>query len=208
MDRNTSPRRSADSGVLFGVNTIGGLVMACDLDSPTGDGVDRQEFARLFSKEARRIYAFAMTLVFSHDDAEEVFQNTSVVLWNKFGEFRPESNFFAWASRIAYFEALDLRKRKKRAAVISEETLEALASEAASLSEESTDRMEALEDCLGHLSAGDRELIRERYFLQQRPKEIASKRARSLDSIYRALNRIHSRLLACVERKLAQEDLA
>ena len=44
--------------------------------------LDREEFARLFSRNARRIYGFIMTLVFNHHDAEEVFQNTNVVLWN------------------------------------------------------------------------------------------------------------------------------
>ena len=63
--------------------------------------LDREEFARLFSRNARRIYGFIMTLVFNHHDAEEVFQNTNVVLWNKFADFQPGSNFFAWASRIA-----------------------------------------------------------------------------------------------------------
>src|SRR5688572_13921046 len=59
--------------------------------------LDREAFAPLFSRNARRIYGFIMTLVFNHQDAEEVFQNTSIVLWNKFAEFRPDSNFFAWA---------------------------------------------------------------------------------------------------------------
>jgi RNA polymerase sigma-70 factor (ECF subfamily) len=63
--------------------------------------VDREEFARLFSRNARRLYGFIMTLVFSHHDAEEVFQNTSVVIWNKFAEFQPGSNFFAWASKVS-----------------------------------------------------------------------------------------------------------
>src|SRR5213595_1653739 len=45
--------------------------------------VDREEFARLFSRNARRIYGLIMTLVFNHHDAEEVFQNTNVILWNK-----------------------------------------------------------------------------------------------------------------------------
>ena len=49
--------------------------------------VDREEFARVFSRNARRIYGFIMTLVFNHHDAEEVFQNTNVILWNKFAEF-------------------------------------------------------------------------------------------------------------------------
>jgi RNA polymerase sigma-70 factor (ECF subfamily) len=52
-----------------------------------------------------------MTLVFSHQDAEEVFQNTSVVLWNKFGEFQPGSNFFAWASQVAYYEVLNYMRQ-------------------------------------------------------------------------------------------------
>src|SRR5918996_655950 len=114
-------------------------------DSPD---VDREEFARLFSRNARRIYGFIMTLVFSHHDAEEVFQNTSVVLWNKFGEFQPGTNFFAWASRIAYFEVLSLMKQQRRSRTISDEALELLANEAAALADESSSRHEALEECL------------------------------------------------------------
>ena len=101
--------------------------MTCELNESFDDALelDREEFARLFSRHARRIYAFIMTLVFSHHDAEEVFQNTSVVLWNKFGEFRPGSNFFAWASRIAYFEVLNLMKQQRRGPMLSDESLTA-----------------------------------------------------------------------------------
>src|SRR5690348_5657938 len=83
--------------------------------------VDREEFARMFSRNARRIYGFIMTLVFNHHDAEEVFQNTNVILWNKFAEFEPGTNFFAWASRIAYFEVLSLMKQKRRSQTMSDE---------------------------------------------------------------------------------------
>jgi len=171
--------------------------MANDASSAadSGEAVDRQDFARQFSRDARRIYAFVMTLVFSHHDAEEVFQNTSVVLWNKFSEFRPGSNFFAWASRIAYLEVLDLRKRRRGAAMISDEGLDVLASQARAMSDRTSARMDALEDCLGELAAADRELIRDRYYSQCPPKELAETRSRSLDSIYRALSRIHRRLL-------------
>src|SRR4029079_16308299 len=100
-------------------------VDATDQRNSEPSELDREEFARLFSRHARRIYAFIVTLVFTHHDAEEVFQNTSVVLWNKFNEFRPDSNFFAWASRIAYFEVLNLMKLKRRGPVLSEESLNA-----------------------------------------------------------------------------------
>lgn len=170
------------------------------------EGLDHEEFARLFSRHARRLYAFIMTLVFSHQDAEEVFQNTSVVLWDKFHDFRPGSNFFAWASRIAYFEALNLFKQQRRSPLLSEQAMESLASEATALSDQSTARIEALSECLARLAAADREMIQDRYFYQRAPKQIAELRSRSLDSIYRALSRIHNLLLNCVERTLAREE--
>jgi RNA polymerase sigma-70 factor, ECF subfamily len=166
---------------------------------------DHEEFARLFARHARQIYAFIMTLVFSHHDAEEVFQNTNVVLWDKFGEFRPGSNFFAWASRIAYFEVLNLMKQR-RVPLLSSAAIDALVSEATGLSDQSTARVEALSECLSQLTPADREMIQDRYFYQRPPKQIAAMRSRSLDSVYRALNRIHNLLLNCVERTLSREE--
>ena len=173
---------------------------------PEPGGLDHEEFARLFSRHARPIYAFIMTLVFSHHDAEEVFQNTSVVLWDKFSEFRRGSNFFAWASRIAYFEVLNLFKQQRRSPLLSDQAMDSLASEAMALSDQSTDRVEALSECLARLAVADREIIQDRYFYQRPPKQIAEMRSRSLDSIYRALSRIHNLLLSCVERTLAREE--
>jgi RNA polymerase sigma-70 factor len=170
--------------------------------------LNREEFARLFSSHARRLYGFIMTLVFNHHDAEEVFQNTSVVLWDKFGEFALGSNFFAWASRIAYFEVLSVMKNRRRSRTVSDEALELLANEARSVSENSSDRINALEECLGHLSATDRSMLQERYFYQRPPKQIAAMQSRSVHSVYRALSRIHNLLLNCVQRNMSQEDTA
>ncbi|HVT30671.1 MAG TPA: sigma-70 family RNA polymerase sigma factor [Lacipirellulaceae bacterium] len=170
--------------------------------------LDREEFARQYSRNARRIYGFILTLVFNHHDAEEVFQNTSVVLWNKFAEFRPGSNFFAWASRVAYFEVLSFTKQRRRLRVISGETLELLAEQAVALADESSARQEALEDCLSRLSTTDRDLLHARYYCQQPPKQIAALQYRSVDSVYRALSRIHNTLLNCVQRNLANEEPA
>jgi RNA polymerase sigma-70 factor len=170
--------------------------------------IDREEFARQFSRNARRIYGFIMTLVFSHHDAEEVFQNTSVVLWNKFGEFQPGSSFFAWASRVAYYEVLSFMKQRRRSRMLSEDALEVLASEAMALSDDSSSRQEALEDCLAQLNAADRDLLQARYYHQRPPKQIAMMQSRSVDSVYRALSRIHNMLLNCVQRQLAREEFS
>src|SRR4029078_11610099 len=156
-------------------------------DRPAGEpsDLDREEFARLFSRNARRIYGFIMTLVFNHHDAEEVFQNTNVILWNKFAEFEPGSNFFAWASRIAYFEVLSLMKQKRRSHTVSDEALELLANEAMGLSHQSSERFDALEECLAKLTAADRELLQERYYRQRPPNTIERIQLVSVHSLYR-----------------------
>jgi RNA polymerase sigma-70 factor, ECF subfamily len=179
--------------------------MSADVSDQTAGGpsdLDREEFARLFSRNARRIYGFIMTLVFNHHDAEEVFQNTNVVLWNKFADFQPGSNFFAWASRIAYYEVLSLMKQQRRNRTFSDEALELLANEAVTLSDQSTERYEALEECLARLDPPDRELLQERYYFQRAPKQIAANQSKSVHAIYRALSRIHNVLLNCVQRNM------
>jgi RNA polymerase sigma-70 factor len=148
-----------------------------------------------------------MTLVFSHHDAEEVFQNTSVVLWNKFGEFEPGSNFFAWASKVAYYEVLGFMKQRRRSRMLSDGAMELLANSAIALSDEASVRQEALEDCLSRLNAADRDLLQARYYHQRPAKQIATMQSRSVDSVYRALSRIHNLLLNCVQRNLAREEL-
>lgn len=173
----------------------------------TDSATDRPvEFARLFSSNARRLYGFIMTLVLSHQDAEEVFQNASVVLWDKFLEFEPGTNFFAWASRVAYFEALRHMKQQRRSQVLSGVSLELLADEAVAISAKTSMRDEALEECLSKLAAADRQLVHDRYYGQRTPKQIADARGRSVGSIYRALSRIHSCLLLCMERSVAWEE--
>jgi RNA polymerase sigma-70 factor, ECF subfamily len=182
--------------------------MTCEMHDSFDDalGLDREEFARLYSSHARRLYSFIMTLTFNHQDAEDVFQNTSVVLWNKLGDFVPGTNFFAWASRIAYFEALRLMKQQRRGPMLSDESLQLLANEAIAMSDRTSARIAALDDCLARLTAADREMIVDRYYHQQPPKQLAARRSRSLDSIYRALSRIHNSLLTCVQRSIAQEE--
>jgi RNA polymerase sigma-70 factor (ECF subfamily) len=66
--------------------------------------------------------------------------------------------------------------------------------------------MDALSECLSRLTTADREIIQDRYFYQRPPKQIAQLQSRSLDSIYRALSRIHNLLLNCVERTMSREE--
>lgn len=174
--------------------------MSAAEDSPHHD-----EFLKLFSLHSRRVYEFISTLVLRGADADEVFQNTCVVLWKKFDSYDPEGSFYSWACKIAYLEMLYLRRTNKRLQTFSEEVLELLAENMLSRASHLNLRQSALEDCLQKLNVSDRNLIEQRYYFQKRPKEIARERTRSVDSIYRALTRIHMALRDCVGRSLVRE---
>jgi RNA polymerase sigma-70 factor, ECF subfamily len=183
-----------------GPRTSATLVMEPHENTPRHD-----EFLKLFSLHSRRVYEFISTLAFRPADADEVFQNTCVVLWKKFDSYDAQGSFYSWACKIAYLEMMHLRRTNKRLQTFSEEVLELLAENMLSRATELNSRQSALEDCLQKLSLTDRKLIEQRYYLQKRPKEIAADRTRSVDSVYRALTRIHMSLRECVGRTLVRE---
>jgi RNA polymerase sigma-70 factor (ECF subfamily) len=51
------------------------------------------EFVQLFAQSSRRIYAYIRTLVPNQADAEDVFQETSKVLWEKFADYEIGTDF-------------------------------------------------------------------------------------------------------------------
>jgi RNA polymerase sigma-70 factor (ECF subfamily) len=163
------------------------------------------EFLRLFSSHSQRIYEFILTLVMRQADAEEIFQDTSLILWKKFDSYDPAGNFRAWACRIAYLEVLELRRTSRRLQTFSDEALALLAEEAIVHSDDLGRRQLALEECLEKLQPPDREMIEQRYYHRRAPKEIAALRACSVYSVYRALARVHSALLNCVQTSLSRE---
>ena len=74
-------------------------------------------FATLVRLHQRRAYAVARAIVGSHEDAEDVVQETFLHAHKALVRFRPEQGFGAWVHRIAANASLDLlRRRKVRAA--------------------------------------------------------------------------------------------
>lgn len=163
---------------------------------------------RLFTRHSRAIYSYILTLLLNQSDADEVYQETSIVLWEKFDDYQAGTNFQAWACRIAFFEVRNFRRKHKRSVPLSNEVIELVAEDTLSMAGHLDDRQQALEGCLGKLPVKDRELIRHRYYENLAPKEIAQRFRRSVYAVYRALNRIHDTLFRCIELSAAEEGQA
>ena len=72
-----------------------------------------EEFMALYSGHQRRLYLYVMTLLPASVDAEDVLQETNLVLWRKFDQYLPGTNFFAWACQITRYEVLKYRERQR-----------------------------------------------------------------------------------------------
>ena len=71
-------------------------------------------FIRLLLRYERRIYAYIRSLVPNPADAEEVLQETSAVLWQKFEQFESGTDFVAWTMQVARHEVQRYRRRQQR----------------------------------------------------------------------------------------------
>jgi RNA polymerase sigma-70 factor (ECF subfamily) len=163
------------------------------------------EFIREVTKAQRRLFAFIYSLVLRPQDAEDVLQETNVVLWQKAAEFQPGSDFNAWAFRVAQFQVMAFRKRRRRHPEgFDDALLDCLAEEARGRSDDR--RHEALRGCLEGLSAEQRLLLARRYEPGASVNDLARAGGRSPKALSEALRRIRQALLDCVRRKLAAED--
>lgn len=164
------------------------------------------EFVDLFSQSARRIYSYIRTLIPNQADGEDVFQETSKVLWEKFSDFQSGTDFCAWALSIAHYKALQARRAHGKSQLILSDELERLLEGAAIESRDSADaRFHALAECVEKLPATDRVLVDARYSLGATTKAVADAQRRSTDAIYRSLRRIHKSLFDCIRKSLDEE---
>jgi len=170
-------------------------------DEPTA------EFLRLFSTHQPRLFAYILTMVPQWHDAEEILQDTSVILWQSFHEFEPGTNFWAWANRTAFHQVLSYRKRQKKLAVpFSEQFIEAVAKECDHSGDELDDQLQTLAKCVEKLSVDERKLITACYQPNAVTKNVAAMLGRPAGTIYKSLTRIRRMLMDCVERTRSEGD--
>jgi RNA polymerase sigma-70 factor, ECF subfamily len=180
---------------------------ASDQTPDTNRAQRADEFARLFGRHAREIYAYILTLIPHWADAEDVFQETSSIIWEKFDQFTPGTNFRAWACQVAHYRAIWFRQRQKKLAVpFGDEFFRLVAAETISQQDLLEDRHLALAGCMQKLPARERELIERCYASGVTIKEVAISLGRTPDTTYKALKRIHRELFDCVEAELKDKD--
>jgi RNA polymerase sigma-70 factor (ECF subfamily) len=169
---------------------------------------DVTRFAQQLVAIQRQLFVYVTQLIGRSADADDVLQEVNRVVWEKYDEFQPGTNFNAWAYKVAYFEVLRYRKtRGRQRARFADATLDLIAAEAGAVADAEPARQSALRECMSKLPTEDRDMIGKRYLGEIEVRDLAKLFNRSEKAIYRALTRIRSLLLECVRRSLAAEGL-
>lgn len=159
----------------------------------------QRRFLPLWTQHQRQVFAYIYTLIPNRADAEDLLQETSITLWEKFAEFELGTDFVAWACQVAYWKIRNARRKYARSPIVhSDKLLSSLSEKAIAARPELDRRHDALADCLGKLSDRDRLLVMSRYETGCTIKEVASRTGRSVEAAYKALSRIRQALLDCV----------
>ncbi|WP_437221811.1 sigma-70 family RNA polymerase sigma factor [Planctomicrobium sp. SH661] len=169
--------------------------------------VDRHElFFGEYSHHEPAIRAFVRRLVPLRSDVDDVMQEVSIVMWEKFDEFSPGDDFRAWGFQIARFKVLArLRDLRRERLVLDNDVVELIANRSEELEPALQKKRVALESCIQKVSAADRDVLVQIYQPGSRVEEIAALTGRTVKAVYQWLHRIRLSLRDCVQREIARE---
>jgi RNA polymerase sigma-70 factor (ECF subfamily) len=170
--------------------------------------VDAGLFIELYTSHEVRLRGYVLSLVPRWSDAEDIVQRCSLILWKKFEQYEPGTNFFAWACQIVRFEVKAFsRQMSRERMVFNDEFLRVVAQETVENRDELQRRTEALQKCVQRLPQEHRELLRLRYDERRSVGSVAQLVNRPVDRVYKALSRIRLTLHTCIRRRMAAGDV-
>ncbi len=164
---------------------------------------DTNIFLEVFRPQESELRAYIGAMVRDAHAREDVFQEVSRTLWEKFGTFDATRSFGAWARGVATLKLLEAgRKNARFPLTFPPETIEALQAAFDATESPPGGREEALAECLKSVPEKGRRLLALRYEEDRRGPEIARTLGLSLEAVHKSLSRLRQQLEVCIRRRL------
>ncbi len=160
------------------------------------------EFLNLILKNQSRLYSYILGQLCNYHDADDVLQETTRVLWQKFDEFESGTDFLAWGIAVARNQVLNHIKMKRRLnerVVFDDDIIELITPNAEKFNDNYKQKIDAVRNCISKLSDRDVQFIKLRYYEKVKPKDLSNRFGLSIQNTYKRMSRIHARLLKCVK---------
>ncbi len=165
-----------------------------------------EEFLKLFLRHQGDVKAFLGSVVWDPAAAEDLFQETSLALWESYPQYDPARPFGAWARGIAFKKVLQRREKSRRLPLaFSPQAIQAVL-DAYDRTEAASPDLDGLRDCVAKLTDRARSLLALRYERALTLADIARQTHSTLDAVHKMLSRIRETLFECVQRRLRSES--
>jgi RNA polymerase sigma-70 factor (ECF subfamily) len=188
-----SPAQTSDAGK---ARSREALLQAC----ASGD---RGALHDLYKVTAPQLFGLALSILRSRDSAEDVVQDSFVLIWRHAGSFDPRRGAaMAWLARIVRNRCFDLLQRRGREAPLDDglmQSWEDPASSPADLTALSQDA-ERLRHCLDELDENPRRSLMLAYYDGMTYMQVAGRMEAPLSTVKSWIRRSLIRLKDCMER--------
>jgi len=164
-----------------------------------------ERFTRLLLESEPVMLRSTLVLVPNRADAREIVQETAVALWRQFDSYDPERPFLHWAMGFARIETRRFLARQQRRAQLTEKAIEVLQEEMEQDPGFGAAIERHLTTCLGKLPDNQRRLIRSYYHDGRSPQWLSEQEGRTIEAIYKAIQRIRADLQTCIESQMRKE---
>ena len=177
-----------------------------DIEQPQFE-LTESAFLTLLVKHEPSLRAYARSLVPDWDLVDEALQEASVTMWQKRGQLESSDGFVPWARVILRFKCLrQVEKLRSQRPLLSDEVLAKLADRGESRSADTAAaRGKALHECLKKFSAENRELLLAPHSSATSVVELAERRQKTPNALYKLLGRLREQLADCIRLKLPAE---
>ncbi len=172
--------------------------------------MDKREFVELLTQNYSRIKSFIFCMVPNEADSEDIMQETTALMWEKFDQYKLGTNFIAWALTIAKYKILSYQRDKNRNRIQFDDQVTEMietASKAKLANDNIVEKVTALKKCIQKLPKKERTIIQLKYSNGQSNRTLADNEGVSVPTIYRYLSKIYLNLLHCINQRLSPEKL-
>lgn len=164
---------------------------------------DQKEYLRHFLSAESSLRGYILAHVRDFSVADDLLQQTALVLWEKFAQYDPARPFLAWALGVARFEILNASRKTPPRSLLEGDLDSLIVGEYLRLDSELPRRRQLLRTCLQKLPAPMSDAVRLRYDDGLRVDHIATKLGKSLGAVKVLLHRARAALQDCVRMKVS-----
>lgn len=164
-----------------------------------------ENFTRLLLESEPAMMRSILVLVPNRSDARDILQETAVALWRQLETYDPQRPFINWAMGYARIETRRFLSRESRRAQLSEQAMEALQRETEGSSGWTTAIERHLAACMQKLGEKQRQLIQGYYHENRTPQWLAEQGGRSVEAVYKIIQRSRRDLQTCIEAQSRKE---